>query len=114
MSIEIVFEIAGDNPAILSQLAKEAPEAQVDYISGMGGLEILGTLAIPSLALALQILSMIRDRRDKQDPASRAKDRPAINLFQVHIYNGDQHIRLTDCADGTIENAIKEAVAKLT
>ena len=105
MTFEIVFDIAGDDPAILSEIERAAPEAEVQHLSGIGGLELIGTIAIPSTALVLQIIAMVQ--------AARAKPSNTTNILQVHIYNDDRSLTLNVGDPASLSEQIEEAVAKL-
>lgn len=104
MSFEIVFDVAGDDPAILSEIERAVPEADVQHLSGLGGLELIGTIAIPSTALLLQIIAMVQ----------AAKAKPSnTNIVQVHIYNDDRSLTLNVGDPASLSEEIEEAVAKL-
>jgi hypothetical protein len=104
MSFEIVFDIAGDDPSILNEVERAAPDAEVQHLSGMGGLELIGTIAIPSMALVLQIIAML------QAAASKPSN---TTIVHVHIYNDDRSLTLNVGDPAALSEQIEEAVAKL-
>ena len=104
MSLEIVFDIAGDDSAVLLELERTIPDARVEHLSGMGGLEIIGTIAIPTAALVVQIIAMLKDKAPKETNTT---------IVQVHIYEGDRSVTIDARDPAPLEPRIKKAVAEL-
>lgn len=104
MSLEIILDVAGEDSKVLHAVEREVPEAQVEHLSGMGGLDLIGTIAIPSVTLALQIFSMLRERGPKESN---------VIITQVHIYEGDQSVTINVADPTQLEQEINEAVAGL-
>ncbi len=78
---EILFDIYCDETAPLLVVIKKHEDVDVEFTSGLGGLEIIGTLVIPGVALALQVLSLIRELKKKEHPT--------LIIKQVHIHIDD-------------------------
>ena len=104
MDIEFVCDIEGKNVSTLRSVGEELPDADVDYHSGLGGLEIIGTIAIPGTALLLQLFSIIRDARRKDS---------TINIVQIHIHQGDQHLTINTRDRSDLEAAVEDGLARL-
>lgn len=104
MSFEIVFDVAGDDPAVLWEVERAAPDAEVQHLSGIGGLELIGTIAIPSTALVLQIISMLQVAAAKPSNTT---------IIQVHVYNDDRSLTINVGDPASLPAQIEEAVAKL-
>lgn len=102
MVCEIVFTVAGDEPQVLRDVAEAVPDAEVEYHSGLGGLEIIGTLAVPTLALAFQIIQTVVALSQTKNPSTK--------IVNVHVYSGDHQTIITDCSDVTV---VKEALEKI-
>lgn len=101
MSLEIVFTVAGENADVLKEAAASVDGAEVEYHSALdGGLEILGTIAIPTVTLAFTVISTLAQLRAKKDPTTK--------ITNLHIYNGDQQIVLNDCDDASMQEALKK------
>jgi hypothetical protein len=102
MALEIVFMIAGDEPQVLGDVAEAVPDAEVEYHSGLGGLEIVGTLAVPTLALAFQIIQTVVALSQTKNPSTK--------IVNIHVYNGSQQTIITDCSDVSV---VKKALEKI-
>ena len=97
---EVVFEIVGNDPSVLGKYREALPEAEIEFHSGLGGLEIIGTILIPGLALALQLLQLIREN-SRSDPSTR--------IVSIHVHHGDRCITISSKQDENIETAIIKA-----
>lgn len=75
---EILFEVYCDETTPLMDVIKLHEDVDIEFASGFGGLEIIGTLIIPGAALALQVLSLIREMK--------RKEYPTLIIKQVHIH----------------------------
>lgn len=104
MSIEIHFDIACDDPATLVEITNELPQAEIEFHSGMGGLETVGTIVLPGLVLALQAAAWIREWRKKEGLP--------FTVVEVHVYRGDGE-RFDDGAPDAPESELSRRIRAL-
>jgi hypothetical protein len=66
METIIYIDLNADDYKPLSKIHKRFETIEVEYTSGITGLEIIGTLIIPSIALCFQIISFIEQLKEKK------------------------------------------------
>lgn len=71
--MEILIDIYIDDYSALANIQKQFTEVEVEFTSGLSGLEIAGTIVIPSVALFLQIISFIKDMKKESHPSTEIK-----------------------------------------
>lgn len=97
---EILFDVNCDETTPLLIVIKQYEDVEVEFSSGLGGLEVIGTLVIPGLALALQVLSLIRELKKK--------DHPTLIIKQVHIHLGDNRTLISSPTPEALEKVLIE------
>lgn len=100
MKIEIFIDLYCDEVIALSKIQNEFEEVDIEYVSGITGLEIVGTLIIPSTALLLQIISFIKDLKKNKHKS--------IEVKKIEVnFNSKIIIIPPNSTEKEIENIIK-------
>lgn len=99
MQPEISIDLYCDESGALSEVQQRFDGVDVEYASGLGGLEIVGTLIIPSAALCLQVISFVRElKREKHQ---------SLQIKHIELRVGDKTVALpADVAPEQVAAAI--------
>lgn len=100
--MEFFLDIYSDEAIALTEIQKEFQDIDIEYASGLSGLEIAGTLIIPATALLFQVITFTKELKKEKHQS--------IIIKRIVIQKGDETVVVDGDAD---DNRIMEIIKSI-